>query len=63
MNIHALGDMAMVDKMNRRNVKVTTKHNDDCKQLLTLMGVPWVQAPGEAEAQCAALVRSGIKSE
>lgn len=55
-----LGDLAMVDKMSRRNVKVTTKHNDDCKRLLSLMGVPWIQAPGEAEAECAALVRQGV---
>ena len=46
--------------MNRRNVKVTAKHVQDCKDLLSLMGVPWIQAPGEAEAQCAALVTRGI---
>lgn len=53
------GDVSTLDKMNRRNVKVTTKHNDDCKKLLSLMGVPWIQAPSEAEAQCAALVKEG----
>ncbi|MEM2321423.1 MAG: flap endonuclease-1 [Candidatus Bathyarchaeia archaeon] len=30
---------------------------EDAKRLLTLMGVPWVQAPSEGEAQAAHLVR------
>lgn len=54
------GDTAQLDKFNRRTVKVTKKHNDDCKKLLKLMGVPFIQAPCEAEAQCAALVRDGF---
>ncbi|MEM3716563.1 MAG: flap endonuclease-1 [Candidatus Bathyarchaeia archaeon] len=32
---------------------------DDAKRLLTLMGVPWVQAPSEGEAQAAHIVRRG----
>ncbi|XP_039287665.1 flap endonuclease GEN isoform X2 [Nilaparvata lugens] len=32
---------------------------NQCKQLLTIMGVPWVQAPGEAEAYCAWLNQKG----
>lgn len=32
----------------------------DSKRLLTLMGVPWVQAPSEGEAQAAYLVKRGI---
>ena len=32
---------------------------DDAKRLLTLMGVPWVQAPGEGEAQSAYMARRG----
>lgn len=32
-----------VDKLSRRQVKVTKEHNDECKKLLTLMGIPWVE--------------------
>ncbi|KAJ1973596.1 Elongation of fatty acids protein 2 [Dimargaris xerosporica] len=53
------GDVAMVDKFTRRTVKVTREHNEECKRLLTLMGIPYLDAPGEAEAQCAALTRAG----
>nr|CAD7590870.1 unnamed protein product [Timema genevievae] len=53
------GDSEQVDKFNRRLVKVTKHHADECKELLKLMGVPYIEAPCEAEAQCAALVKSG----
>ncbi|CAM9789737.1 unnamed protein product, partial [Discosporangium mesarthrocarpum] len=49
-----------VDKFSRRLVKVTRNHNEDCKTLLRLMGVPVIDAPSEAEAQCAALAREGV---
>jgi flap endonuclease-1 len=32
---------------------------DDSKNLLTLMGIPWIQAPSEGEAQAAHLARKG----
>ena len=32
-----------IDKYNRRLVRVSKQENDDCKQLLTLMGVPIVR--------------------
>lgn len=53
------GDVADIEKFNRRLVKVTKEHCREAKELLALMGVPYVDAPCEAEAQCAALVKSG----
>ncbi|KAJ3063971.1 Elongation of fatty acids protein 2 [Podochytrium sp. JEL0797] len=53
------GDTENFDKFSRRTVKVTRQHNDDCKHLLKLMGVPYIEAPCEAEAQCATLAASG----
>lgn len=53
------GDAADMEKFNRRLVRVTRTHNEEAKQLLKLMGVPYIDAPCEAEAQCAAMVKSG----
>ncbi|KAJ3116461.1 Elongation of fatty acids protein 2 [Phlyctochytrium bullatum] len=53
------GDVEQVDKFSRRTVKVTREQNSDCKRLLGLLGVPFIEAPGEAEAQCAALAKLG----
>uniref|UniRef100_A0A8C5AQY6 Flap endonuclease 1 n=1 Tax=Gadus morhua TaxID=8049 RepID=A0A8C5AQY6_GADMO len=53
------GEQENIDKFSKRLVKVTKQHNDECKKLLTLMGVPYIEAPCEAEASCAALVKGG----
>ncbi|XP_072359764.1 flap endonuclease 1 [Scyliorhinus torazame] len=53
------GDAENIEKFNKRLVKVTKQHNDECKRLLELMGIPYIEAPCEAEASCAALVKAG----
>lgn len=53
------GDEENIEKFNRRLVKVSKQHNEECKELLKYMGIPFINAPGEAEAQCAALVKAG----
>jgi len=54
------GDAENVEKFSRRLVRVTKEHGEECQKLLSLMGVPWILAPCEAEAQCCALVKSGL---
>lgn len=46
-------------KFARRTSRVTPEMKEDAKKLLGLMGVPWVQAPAEGEAQCVWLCKRG----
>eukprot|EP00218_Dolichomastix_sp_CCMP3274_P001498 CAMPEP_0170158780 /NCGR_PEP_ID=MMETSP0033_2-20121228/69098_1 /TAXON_ID=195969 /ORGANISM="Dolichomastix tenuilepis, Strain CCMP3274" /LENGTH=359 /DNA_ID=CAMNT_0010396235 /DNA_START=39 /DNA_END=1118 /DNA_ORIENTATION=+ len=55
----AAEQLAEVEKYSKRTVRVTTEHNEECKRLLRLMGMPVVEAPCEAEATCAALCKAG----
>ncbi|GAB4813462.1 hypothetical protein N2152v2_000508 [Parachlorella kessleri] len=54
------GNEEDVEKYSKRTVRVTREHNEECKRLLRLMGVPVIEAPSEAEAQCAWLNREGL---
>lgn len=53
------GTAEEVEKFSRRTVRVTKEHNAEAQRLLKLMGVPYIIAPTEAEAQCAVLARAG----
>ncbi|KAJ7903617.1 flap endonuclease 1 [Mycena olivaceomarginata] len=58
-----VGTVEEMDKFSRRTVKVTREHNEECRRLLKLMGIPVIVAPSEAEAQCAELARGWQGSE
>lgn len=46
--------------MAGRSVRVTPEMMEDAKVLVKLMGVPYIDAPCEAEAQCASLVKMDL---
>ena len=39
---HVLGEAEDVEKFSRRLVKVTRQHSEECKELLKVMGVPYI---------------------
>lgn len=43
----------------KRTVVITRQQIDECKQLLDVMKIPYVNSPGEADAQCAVLAKEG----
>jgi len=54
------GDKEKARQYGQRAVVTTTNMFDDSKRLLSLMGIPWIQAPGEGEAQAAYLASKGV---
>lgn len=53
-------DEEMKKKLKQRSVYITDEEIEECKEVLRLMGVPYIEAPEEADAQCVYLVRKGI---
>ena len=53
------GNTEDIEKYSGMLTKVSRKDCDDVKALLRMMGVPVVEAPCEAEAQCGELVKGG----
>jgi flap endonuclease-1 len=49
-------------KYFKRTVSISWKQLEECKELLNLMGIPYIEAPEEADSQCAWLVKNGYAS-
>lgn len=54
------GDLETAKRMAGRSIKITKEMMEDAKKLLRLLGTPVIEAPGEAEAQCAFMVKEGL---
>lgn len=46
--------------MAGRSIKITQEMTNDAKKLIKMIGCPVIEAPCEAEAQCAAIVKHGL---
>ncbi|MCW4051371.1 MAG: flap endonuclease-1 [Candidatus Bathyarchaeota archaeon] len=55
----ARGDVAEAFSKAVMTGKLTRERVNDTKRLLTYLGIPWVQAPSEGEAQAAHMARQG----
>lgn len=53
------GKTEEIQKFGKRNLHVSKEMIEDAKKLIRLLGVPIIEAPSEAEAECAALVKAG----
>merc|ERR1719469_697143 len=49
-----------IERQQKRLVRASREQSEEVKKLLTLMGVPVVDAPCEAEATCAKLAEAGL---
>ena len=57
------GDTEKARKYAMRSSKLSPEIIESSKRLLTLMGIPYVEAKGEGEAQAAYLVEKGVSGE
>ena len=53
------GDLPTAWRKAIQTSRLTSEMIKEAKELLDLMGIPWVQAPSDAEAQAAYIVRKG----
>ena len=53
------GDLEKAKSMAQRTSRITDEIIEQSKKLLDALGIPWVQAPGEGEAQACYMVRKG----
>jgi flap endonuclease-1 len=49
-----------IERQQKRTVRASREQSEEVKKLLTLMGLPIVDAPCEAEATCAKLAAAGL---
>jgi flap endonuclease-1 len=54
------GDTEAVRRYSQQASRLTSGMVEESKQLLGLMGVPWIQAPSEGEAQASHMLRKGL---
>ena len=47
-------------KMLKRSLKITDEQITECKEILSIIGIPYIESPTEADPQCAYLVKEGI---
>ncbi|MFP4523064.1 MAG: flap endonuclease-1 [Candidatus Nanoarchaeia archaeon] len=52
-------DIASMKKFSQRTARISKEMVQESKELLDAMGIPWVQAPSEGEAQAAHMVKKG----
>jgi flap endonuclease-1 len=55
----AAGDLARAYSKSTMTSRMTGEMLDDARRLLDLLGIPWLVAPGEGEAQAAAMAARG----
>ncbi|NUN11823.1 flap endonuclease-1 [Candidatus Micrarchaeota archaeon] len=54
------GDVAKAGRLAQRTSKITREMISESKTLLSYLGLPFVEAPSEGEAQCAVMAADGI---
>lgn len=54
-----IGDIKSMKKYSSRTVRITDEIVKQSKELLTALGIPYIQAPSEGEAEAALLAKTG----
>jgi len=51
-------DIKNINKLGQQTTTLTNKHVKECQEILTLLGIPFINAPSEADAQLAYLIKN-----